>query len=310
MPFGITWEHLAWTFVVSVPAQLITLYLEMRILEIRNARVFWIVELVLTIGLFPFRMAIPSMLRIFIAVVTVIVLPVVFSRGGLLLRVLVAFATLVLQTMSELPTGLIWTALTGSAYTNEELYQNISLALVIGPLMTVFTLVFLMLLRRFVDRFMHAEVEESPFVLPVVVVAIVPVMFFVGFSAIGRYGGIPAGFFAVMVMTTLVSVLQVVALLVFYVSADQYAAKRADDVRSRMLAQSVELQMAAYARVVERIENVAKLRHDLRNQAQAALLAAESGERERARAQVAGMLEVARGTDGLHARTGKDKEQR
>lgn len=308
MLFGlISWEHLIWTLVVSIPSQLITLYLEMRILDIRHARAFWAIELVLSFGLFPFRMTIPSTLRILIAVFTIIVLPVVFSRGGLLLRVLVAFATLILQSAGELPTGIIWTALTGAAYTNEELYRNLPLALAVGPTMTVFIIVLLLLLRRFVNRFMHAEIGESPLVLPVALVAIVPVMFFICFSAIGRYGGITAGYFMVMVMTTFVSVVQVVALLGFYVSADQYAAKRADDVRSRVLTQSVELQLSAYAHVVDRIENVARIRHDLRNQAQAALLAAYAGERGRARAQVAEMLDVARGTIRLYARTGKDE---
>ena len=307
MLFGlISWEHLIWTLVISVPSQIITLYLEMRILDIRHARAFWSIELALLL-LFPFRMLIPPAFRILIAIVTVIVLPVLFSRGGLLLRVLVTFLTLLLQTMSELPTGALWTALTGVAYTNEELYRNLPLALALGPLMVAFLIVFLLLLRWFVNKFLHADMDTSPLVLPVVLVAVQPVAFYVAIASIGRYGEIEAGFFPMMIGTVLVSALQVVAISVFYISANQYAAKCADDARSRVLAQSVELQLGAYAHVVGRVENIARVRHDLRNQAQAALLAAEAGERGRARAQVAEMLEVARGTDMSYVCVGKDE---
>ena len=265
----------------------------MRILDIRHANAFWIIEAVLAFGLFPFRMLIPPPVRVFQGVFTIVILPILFSRGGLLLRVIVAFLVLLIQIMAELPTALIWGIVTRVAYTNENLYDHFPFSLALGLLTWVFCLFFLLLLRRFVARFTNGDLVDSPFIFPVVLAAVQPIIFYIALIIVVRYGGIDTEIISIHTGLMAIAFIQIIALMLVCISVGQYASKRADDLRAQMLAEGVKAQLETYERVVARIENMAKLRHDLRNQVQSAQLAAEQGEYKRARAQVMEMLTFA-----------------
>lgn len=216
------------------------------------------------------------------------------AGGGVWERVFLCLAAMVCQIAGEMPTAVLWSNVMGVPYTNEELIRHLPMALATGYLTIASVVVLFSLVRVLFDR-MRRDETKSASMLPVLVTSVhLTVVTFAG-QAMTRYslaGGGTASLYSALIV---ICVFQVFSILLLYVSADQYASKRSADVRAEVLARGVEEQLGAYAQVARRIEGVARVRHDLRNQAQATLLAADAGERDRARAQVEEMLAVAKG---------------
>lgn len=297
MLFGsLMWEEAVYELAVAAPLQLLVIFLLTRMLELRHARVFWTCEIFIIVVFCLLRMQVPSALLPFVGLLVGLAMPLAFSQGHLWERVLLCVAAIVCQMAGEMPTALLWTNLTGVPYTNEELVRHLPVAFATGY-MTAFAVIVLFSLVRFVYGRLRCRREAgNVLMVPVLVTSASLAIAMLASQVTTRYSLTDGGTALLYSALVVICVFQVLSILLLYVSADQYAAKRSADLRAEVLARGVEEQLGAYAHEVERIEGVAKVRHDLRNQAQGALLAAGAGERGRARGLVAEMLAMAKGS--------------
>ncbi len=175
MLFGfLTWEELAWSLFVAAPAQLVALYMEMRILALKHKRVFWILECIIAFGLTPFRVLMPMSVRMLVALTVSLVLPVVCTRGSLMWRIIIALTVFLLQNIAELPSAFAWTVMTGTAYTDEVMIQNLPAVFAVEPLFIASTVALISLLHVIVNKRMDVGVESAKSAAPVLVAVAQP----------------------------------------------------------------------------------------------------------------------------------------
>ena len=87
--------------------------------------------------------------------------------------------------------------------------------------------------------------------------------------------------------TAALSLICVVADFALFVSMGRYARKRREDQRADLLERQLGDYLAQCDEFVSEVERAARLRHDVRNQAHAAMALADQGEFRRARAHLA-----------------------
>lgn len=296
MLFGfLTWEEFLWELLSAIPIHAASVFLLARLLDLRFKHAFWVCECFIVFVLPFFRSFIPVFLRAPLSLLELFFLPLLASRGRLSCRIVICMAGSLFALVSEVPSGATWILITGLPYTNEALLENLPVSIAVGQISPLTVIVMYALFRPIAAKLMREGGPSALADMPFIFAAVMPFVSLLLMATILRYVLVEAGGNAYFVGMVGVEGAWIAAFLLLYVSIDQYLVKRSADARAEVLARGVEEQLGAYARVVRRVESVAKVRHDLRNQAQAALLAADGGERGRARAQVEEMLAVAKG---------------
>lgn len=291
----LAWEEFLWELFSAIPMHAASVFLLARLLDLRFKRTFWACECFIVFVLPFFRSFIPVLLRTPLSLLELFFLPLLASRGRLSCRVVICLAGSLFALVSEVPSGAVWILVTGLPYTNEALLENLPVSIAVGQISPLTAMVVYALFRPVAAKLMReggaSGFSDAPFILA----AVMPLASLLLMATILRYVLVEAGGNVYFVGMVGVEVVWVAAFLLLYVSIDQYLSRRSTDLRAEVLERGVEEQLDAYAHEVGRIEGVARVRHDLRNQAQTALLAADAGEAGRARGLVAEMLAVAKG---------------
>lgn len=295
MLFGLVpYEQVAYELVVAIPAQLLYAFLIAGLLDIRFKRVFWSGEIVLNVFLLPFRTLMSLPVRLLIALAVYALLPLATSRGGLMRRVAVCLASMVLAPLADGPGAFVFAALTGLDYTPTVLSGHLGAAFLSGLLSMVTLAVLFTVLRMGLGKLFGAVDSgfSARFALPACVAILQPIAVFVIVSqSLLRIGqAAPLAYFWLFV----VGFFETISVLLLYVSAEQYAAKQHADLRAQILQDGLDAQLASYGTVVQRIEETAHLRHDLRNQMQTVEMLEKQGQRTRAKEQVREMISACR----------------
>lgn len=291
----ISYEQLTYELSIGCCVQLVFLYLLTLLVDVRFKRAFWISEILINVLLLPFRIVIPDAARVLIMLTVFMFIPVGMSRGNLLYRLGMSVAILVFSFVGEFAMSCVFMALVGQPYAQPAISEHLPAAfigmlamLAVGAVLTVGLRI---VLRRLgVGRGAHSSVHS---LAPMLVALLQPLFFLAILGSallpLSQRGAV------LSVAICAVCALEIVSVVLLYVSSEQYAAKRDVDMRAKALAQCMQTRLESYAAVVRSIEKTARLRHDLRNQMQVAQVLLSEGDVRRARGIVSDMADAARG---------------
>lgn len=291
----IPFEQLAYEVTVGCCANLTYLYLLTLLIDLRFKRAFWTSELLVNVVLLPFRIVMPDALRVVIMLTVFMFIPVGMSRGNLLYRIGMSVAIFIMSFVGELAMSYVFMALTGQFYAQPAVSEHLPAAflgmLVMAGIGIVLTLALRATVRKFgIGRKTYSSARS---LAPMLVALLQPLLFLVTMGSmllpLSQRGAV------VSIALCVVCVLEIISVVLLYASSEQYAAKRAADLRAEVLEQGMQMQLGKYAAVAESIEQVARLRHDLRNQVQVTQILLAQGETARARDIVCDMVALAKG---------------
>lgn len=263
-----------------LPVEVVVTYAYTKMLRFRSDRVFWTVRMSLIVLLCYFRSAMDPGVRMAVGAAITIFLPLLLSQDKLSSRVFVIVLVNVVLAIAEIAGAALWLALSGTPLVDQDTFAFSSGVADYWTVRLVHLLLAIMLLSGLyavLRRFSASEQEGMRFfvVLPLTQVVLLSVslaimQYLPHQSDLFNYGNL-----------VLAAVCVVVDCFLF-VSMGRYGMRQRSEQRAALLQCELDDYLHEYRVVVEDMEAVARLRHDLRNQLQVATELAEDGKSEEA----------------------------
>lgn len=278
-----------------LPMEAVFTYALTKLLPMRNVKLFWLARFGLVLLVVPIRSLLPFWVRAVFGLVASFILPVALSKGPLPRRAFVGVLVNIVLFVAEILGAGLWIALTGSSTADYDACRANLPAFFFMHAMHLVVLVALMAaLKTALDRFLRGEIERSVrfFVwFPTMQVALISIALVFQTFLLNETESLYYGSCILAV-----ACLAVDALL--FVSMERFGAKQIEEERAALLQRQLDGYLEQYNQVVADIEEAARIRHDARNQLQVVGMLAQEGEVQRARCQVAQILQRLRGDDG------------
>ena len=253
-----------------------------RLLRMRSNALFWLLLLPFMAFVLAVRNEIGSDARFLFLFMSSALLPFLVSVDRPLRKLLVIALVNVSIIVAEAVSISVWYLMTGlDIVSHDAAVANLGAFSVVHVLHVAILTVLFVVLRIALDRFDREETwDVRSFVLfPIVQAALLAMALIMGIylhrSSNILYFGVAA-----------LSLVCLAADSALFVSMGRYARKRREDQRAGLLQRQLDDYLAQCNAFVLEVERSAKLRHDVRNQAHAALALADQGEFSRARAHL------------------------
>ncbi len=261
------------------------------ILPPKSVKVFWSVEISLTVVSLFLKPIMPSLLRIGLNIILSVLLPVSLLSGTLLARVVVCFLGTLALTLGDIVAAFSWMSITGLEVAGSDVLLEhfpVYLAVMVSGDIGVTSLV-MTLVHWLKKRFLPADSRDSVGSgavpqwayrygwFPVMQFALLFTLTGIGFDVL-RWGGASAA-----VVGLLFALCLAVDVLLF-VQIGRSVAQAQEEVRAAVLEERVGDYLARSERVQALLGETAHLRHDLRNHRMVVEALCERGEYERAEA--------------------------
>ena len=253
------------------PVQIVFAYALSRMLVMRNATLYWTLEIVSVLLLACFRSQMDVGVR-FLAALPLALLPIALSEGALSRRILAVVLAHLVLFFVELPGGALWVALTGTPIADYDASREHFGAFLLThaahlALLVVLLAVLCLLFYRFADS-AQKEGRWLPVAFTVVQLMLVNIVLLLPFGYIES----SAFYYAFSVP---LSLLGLAADLLLLFAMGRVAQKRRADARAALLEEQLDRYLVRYECFVEDVEQVAKLRHDMKNHVQVVLALSE-----------------------------------
>lgn len=262
-----------------VPVQMVFAYALSRMLSIRNAKLYWALEISIVMLLAIFRSYMGVEFRL-AASAPLALVPLVLSEGALSRRVLTVVLAHLVLFFAELPGGALWVTLTGMPVADYDAVRAHFDAFVITHAAHLVLLVpMLAVLCQFLNRFSgkgQGRAAWVPVAFTAVQLVLVNVMILLPLGYIEE----SMRYYALGVA---LSLLGLAADLLLFLVMKRVAQKRLADARAAMLEEQLDRYLSRYEEFVEDVENAAKMRHDAGNHLQVVLTMSERGRFREAR---------------------------
>jgi len=276
-----------WTYqIMLIPTYLLHGFALARLIRFGRPRLFWFLWLATHIGMNCLIRGGGSWLSFVSIVFLWVVVPFLLSDETPSKKLLACGLAFVVMMVAEVLVSLLWIAATGSNNTLDSAQANMAQYV----LMRIFHLLALTALFLGANRLWSRRVKpvrDGTLLLfaafPLTQAILLFYLLFIGAFLVadrGVYGWASA-----------LALVCVLADLVLFVVLRQMNEKQLADERSAFLQKQLEGQLAYYGRVVERIEETARFRHDLRNQLQTVYGLIDRDETEAARRQLDAIAE-------------------
>lgn len=273
-----------------MPFEVVMTYFYTKLLTMKHAGVFWLVRLGVIMPLMLVRSALDPIIRTSLGIITYFLIPFFFAEEKVTRRLFILLMVYVLIMVAEFTSGGLWYIVTGLPIADYDVVRThlAQFALlhvvhfVIGSALMGGLLV---LLRRHAGE---SAGREMPVFLgfPAVQVVLLTIALMIKVYVAPENDTMYVGLFLVVIMFFAADV-------VLFVKIDRYEKKLREEERAAMLSRELNVYLERYEEVVDGVEAVARLRHDLRNQVQVAAVLVEQGQRGRAQEHLEHMLDIA-----------------
>lgn len=273
-----------------MPFEVVMTYLYSKLLTIRRVGLFWVVRLAVLAVLVFVRSSLDPFMRTSMGIVAYFIIPFLFAQDKITRRLFILLMVYVLVMVVEFTCQGLWYIVTGLPIADydvarEHLVQFALLHLIHLILTAALIGALLGLIRR------HAREGSSRDMLvfsgfPAVQVMLLTIALMIKVYVAPENDSMYLGLFLVVIVFF-------VADVVLFNQIDRYQKKLREEERAAMLAGELDIYLERYREVVDGVEAVARLRHDLRNQVQVAAVLIEQGETARAQEHLEHMIDVA-----------------
>lgn len=270
-------------FFATFPVELLFAYAATRLLTMRSNALYIVVYMAVVVPFIFLRSSMPDevyvVLSLALTLFNYFVWPLAFSRGNLWHRLLILVLAVVVLFTAEI-FGMGFAFLMGLNVVDYSAIRAMPAAFV---LMHVVHLAFLalglMCVHVLARRIEKEKVAAS--LPPFMGFLVVQVVLLTLCMAISQF--VIRGLAQFVVDLSVLSVVLVVMDVLLYWEFDRYNKKRREEQRLDMLQKQVGVYLDEYRATFEGIEQVSKMRHDLRNQLQVVALLNEQGNYDEAR---------------------------
>lgn len=266
----------------TLPSNILIVYAWTRLLRMRSNALFWVVELVFVAVVVAGRNEVGSEARFLFLVVGYGLMPFVLSVDRPLRKLLVIALTNVIVIVAELVSIAGWYLMTGLDIVDYEAVRSHAGAFVLTHVVHLIVLVALFAaFHAALGRFDREHVQgSSGFVwFPIVQALMLSIALA---SGVYLHRGSDVLYFG----TAALSLMCLVADFALLVSMNRFARKQREDQRAALLQRHLDACLAQCDSFVVEAEQTAQMRHDVRNQAHAAMALAERGDYALAREHI------------------------
>ncbi len=289
-----------------MPTQAVYLFTLSRIFQPCNAKAFWPVSLVSTALWAPIRTLVPAPMLLVGGLFFMIGLPGLLLRGALFPKAIILTIGTIFMLCADVPSALLWSALTGNAVMDYDAVLNDFPAHVVVTVFHLIVFVLLMSILFVVSEkvsLLHSAKDEVPcdawergsslpasfLWFPVIQLFLVQIT--LTFALAGIKGD---AFFYGSLLFPLIFSMTADGYLLF--GAQRYFDKRLIDMRAEALEQQATEYLASAVGVQEQLKDAARLRHDLRNHLQVVEGLCERGETASAKAYLDEAAQMLKGS--------------
>lgn len=274
-------------FLTGLPCQLVLIYAATRLLDIQRKGWYWLVSLIIVLPFLVAQDLLGQPARMLLGTVGIMVPWLVFARDPLPRRLFVSVLIMLVIVIAEIPPTLLWSHVIGSDLTVKPtagLSLNFFLA---SHLLHLVVLMGLLVVLEAVERWLRSTSTRNGIAqfIGFIVVQYLLIALSVGIMEVTGDVSRP-----IVLGNLIVAVACVVADAFFFPLMERYNLKVREDERAQMLALELSHYLARYREVEREVSAVARVRHDLRNQANVALMLIAQGAVDKARAFVGELL--------------------
>lgn len=280
------------------PHELIITWAFVKFLRMERPWTFGVLRMVVTMALTVFRSVGGVPLRLFMLLVTGILLPFVFSRESIPRRLLVIFAVIFLPFLPEIASYGVWYGLTGlPVYDYDAVRAHFGAHMVMSAFsLLLYYLCYVFLRRVFKswvgqrdDRFSYTLVGFAA--LQCVLVSLVMWSKLAFFPEASQLDALAAVFCALSFAVDIVLI----------VSFDRLSQRSAEEAKADAAQRKFDECLVAYSQATESAGRAARMRHDLRNQLQTVQVLLQRGQREEAQEHLGHMIAGVEGGEDVSA---------
>lgn len=268
-------------FLVALPCQLVLIYAATRLLDIRHKGWYWLASIAVLMPFLVMQDFLGQPGRMLIGTVAMIVPWLAFARDPLPRRLFASVLLLLVVVIAEIPPTLLWSHLIGPELMLGPAVEEDLSAFIAAHLLHLVVLIGLLVALEAVERWMESTSTRDGLAqfIGFIAVQYLLIAFSVGIMEVT--GDLSR---AVVVGNLIVAVACVVADAFFFPLMERYNLKVLEDQRAQMLALELSHYLARYEGIEREVSAVARVRHDLRNQANVALMLIDQGALARASA--------------------------
>lgn len=293
-----TAEFVVW-FIGAIPAELMYYYSFTRYLKVRNLTLFWILWVISLVPVILCRAYdAPAWLRLTCVFIYQLLMPILLSQDGIPRRILVVVLVNVALMLDEALSLWIWDVLTGIDFAESRFIENLPAYAFVQIVHFVILAFMLYILYLILER--NREVKDDAKMRFTIGFPIAQLFLLFVMCSLGTYSRVNS--FLAFNMASIMALVFISVDVLYFVSMGRFLKRRQEEQQAVMLQEQVDWCIMQHTEVVASIEEVSRLRHDLRNQMQVLEALSERGDYARARehlGEVRGRLHAMRKEAGL-----------
>lgn len=274
-------------FLTGLPCQLVLIYAATRLLDIPRKGWYWLVSLLVVLPFLVAQDVLRQPARMLLGTVGMMVPWLVFARDPLPRRLFVSVLIMLVVVIAEIPPTFLWSHVIGSDLAVKPA-AGVNLDFFIAShLLHLVVLMGLLVVLEAVERWLRSTSTRNGIAqfIGFIVVQYLLIAFSVGIMEVTGDVSRP-----IVLGNLIVAAACVVADAFFFPLMERYNLKVREDERARVLALELSHYLARYREVEREVSAVARVRHDLRNQANVALMLIAQGAVDKAHAFVCELL--------------------
>lgn len=273
-------EVLIW-LVLTVPGEMLFYYVYSRLLKVRDLLLFWLLWAATLIPLVFCRLYdAPVGLRLVCVFVYQILVPLLLTEDVLPRRILVVVLVNVALMLDELLMGVwLWNILAGGGLSISSLMEHIPAYVFIQGMRFIILAVLSYVIHLLLERTRGVRDDRKlvflvgfPFAQLLLLFVICALETFAKLDSMMAFN-----------LASAMALLFIAVDALYFVSTGRFVRIQKEEERTMMLQDQVDWCVSQHAEVVDSIEQVARLRHDIRNQVQTIATLTERGEYVQAR---------------------------
>lgn len=269
--------------VVSLPCQLVLVYAATRLLDIRHKGLFWLVSLAIILPVMMVQESMGQPWRMMLGTVATIAPWLIFSRDPWPRRLFISTLMMLVVVIAEIPPTFLWSHVVGIEIDIRPQAGDSMTYFIAAHLLHLVVLIGLLVVLEALERWLKSTSTRSGIAqfIGFIFVQYLLIGFGVGIMEITGDLSRP-----IVLGNLIIAVVCVVADAFFFPLMERYNLKVREDQRAQMLAHELASYLASYEEAEREVSAVARVRHDLRNQANVVLTLIGQGAVEKARTYV------------------------
>lgn len=270
-------------FLVALPSQLALIYVPTRLLDIRHKGWYWAIELMAALPLLLVRDYVGQPAWVLFGSMTMVVPWIAFARDPLPRRLFATAMIVLAVALAEIPPSLLWSNVAGADVSVAPVPSDNLEIFLAAHLLHLVVLVALLAILVAVGRWVSLTSTRdgiSQFIGFIVVQCLL-VMLSVGIMEVTGDLSQP-----IVLGNLVVGMTCVVADGLFFPFMERYNLMVREDERAQMLSYELSHYLLRYREIEREVSAVARVRHDLRNQANVILMLIDQGAVSKARGYV------------------------